>query len=427
MSQEHENLRAQLADAREKSDKLFEILRPGAIYERAVSERHRFIFYRGHVDAFDWNLLRVNTLGLSPFRAEWDRLFAFGIDPESSDLPSDSAGDWPSEKEVRAYCDETRRCIDARFPGLEPQRVHAAIEHRLMHLETLAYLLHNLDYRLKSGEDEMAITKGAGPANVFMPIPEGDVTLGQHPDRFGWDNEFPCHRPAVASFEIQKYMVTNGDYLSFVEEGAPPPHFWVKRDGEWFLRRMFSEIPLPLDWPVWTTHAEASSYAAHYGFRLPAEEEFHRAAFGTPRGAERAYPWGDEAPTPGRGNFDLASWNPGPVDGNSSGDSAFGISQMVGNGWEWTSTLFQPFEGFAPAPFYPGYSANFFDGKHYVLKGASPRTARPLFRRSFRNWFRGDYRYAFAGFRCVSDDGRGDVNRSPAVEPEAGRGDRLRP
>jgi formylglycine-generating enzyme required for sulfatase activity len=73
----------------------------------------------------------------------------------------------------------------------------------------------------------------------------------------------------------------------------------------------------------------------------------------------------------------------------------------VGNGWEWTSTPFAPFNGFTPTPNYPGYSSNFFDGKHYVLKGGSQRTAARLLRRSFRNWFRPDYPYVYATFRCV--------------------------
>jgi formylglycine-generating enzyme required for sulfatase activity len=76
---------------------------------------------------------------------------------------------------------------------------------------------------------------------------------------------------------------------------------------------------------------------------------------------------------------------------------------MVGNGWEWTSTPFGPFPGFTPAPNYPGYSANFFDGHHYVLKGASPRTAACFLRRSFRNWFRPEYSYVYATFRCVEE------------------------
>jgi formylglycine-generating enzyme required for sulfatase activity len=75
---------------------------------------------------------------------------------------------------------------------------------------------------------------------------------------------------------------------------------------------------------------------------------------------------------------------------------------MVGNGWEWTASVFEPFSGFEPFAFYAGYSANFFDGGHYVLKGGSARTAACLLRRSFRNWYQPHYPYIYAGFRCVS-------------------------
>ena len=79
------------------------------------------------------------------------------------------------------------------------------------------------------------------------------------------------------------------------------------------------------------------------------------------------------------------------------------MAGLLGNGWEWTSSAFEPFEGFQPFPFYPGYSANFFDGKHYVMKGGSPRTEACMLRRSFRNWFQPHYQYVYAGFRCVSE------------------------
>ena len=393
-----------LQQARFRSDRLFDLLCPRAIYERAVAERHRFIFYRGHLEAFDWNLLAIDFLRREPFHPEWDSLFAFGIDPESTDLPTDSAEDWPSEESVQAYCEQTRREIDDTFSSLPAERIHVAIEHRLMHLETLAYLLHNLDHSLKLGTDEQAETRGALGDNPLLAIPEGAVTLGQDDGCFGWDNEFPRNTQEVASFRIQRHKVTNGEYLRFVDQGAAPPHFWSRQGGGWRLRRMFSHISLPLDWPVWVTHMEASAYAAWKGWRLPSEAEFHRAAYGTPEEGESVYPWGGFPPSPDRGNFDFRQWNPCAVDATPAGDSAFGVSQLVGNGWEWTSTVFHPFNGFQPAPFYPGYSADFFDDKHYVLKGASPRTAAPLLRRPFRNWFRGEYQYAFTGFRCVSDD-----------------------
>ena len=168
---------------------------------------------------------------------------------------------------------------------------------------------------------------------------------------------------------------------------------------------MFEEIPLPLDWPVYVSHAEAAAYARFAGKALPTEAQFHRAAYGTPEGGERAYPWGDDPSFVDRGNFNFGQWDPAAVGSYPRGRSAFGVEDMLGNGWEWTSTHFEPFAGFESFPFYPGYSANFFDRKHYVMKGASPRTAACMLRRSFRNWFQPHYPFVYSSFRCVSSQG----------------------
>ncbi|HMD31903.1 MAG TPA: SUMF1/EgtB/PvdO family nonheme iron enzyme, partial [Candidatus Acidoferrales bacterium] len=116
---------------------------------------------------------------------------------------------------------------------------------------------------------------------------------------------------------------------------------------------------------------------------------------------ERLYPWGDTHPDASRGNFGGARWDPESVAAHPEGASAFGVRDLLGNGWEWTSTPFAPFAGFEPFPFYPGYSADFFDGRHFVMKGGSPRTAECLLRRPFRNWFQPRYPYVYATFRCV--------------------------
>jgi iron(II)-dependent oxidoreductase len=164
---------------------------------------------------------------------------------------------------------------------------------------------------------------------------------------------------------------------------------------------MFGETPLPLNAPVWVTYREAASYAEWKGMRLPSEPEFHRAAYATLDGEERPYPWGNEPPDASRGNFDFHHWDATDAESTPAGDSAFGVSQLVGNGWEWTSTQFGPFPGFEQFSFYPGYSQNFFDEEHYVMKGGSPRTAACMVRRSFRNWFRPNYPYVYAGFRVA--------------------------
>jgi gamma-glutamyl hercynylcysteine S-oxide synthase len=151
------------------------------------------------------------------------------------------------------------------------------------------------------------------------------------------------------------------------------------------------------------SNEQAQAYARWAGMRLPSEAEYHRAAFGTPSGDERPFPWGDERPAPQYGNFGFERFDPEPVDAHPAGVSAWGVADLVGNGWEWTSTPFAPLPGFEPMASYPQYSADFFDGKHYVMKGASPVTASALIRRSFRNWFFGDYPYMYAKFRCVAE------------------------
>lgn len=150
------------------------------------------------------------------------------------------------------------------------------------------------------------------------------------------------------------------------------------------------------------THQQATAYARWKGRRLPSEAEYHRAAFGTPQSDERAFPWGNAPPGPSRGNFGFARFDPVPIGSYPDGASAWGVNDLVGNGWEWTSTPFAPFPGFEPMASYPQYSVDFFDGAHFVMKGASPVTHERLVRRSFRNWFRPDYPYVYATFRCVS-------------------------
>jgi formylglycine-generating enzyme required for sulfatase activity len=151
------------------------------------------------------------------------------------------------------------------------------------------------------------------------------------------------------------------------------------------------------------SQAEASAYARWKGRRLPSEAEYHRAAFGAPDGRERPYPWGAAPPDSSRGHFNFAGWDPVPAGSRPMGASAWGVHDLMGNGWEWTSTVFGPFDGFTPMVSYPEYSADFFDGLHYVMKGASPATATELLRPSFRNWFRSNYPFVYAKFRTVGD------------------------
>ncbi|WP_233852592.1 SUMF1/EgtB/PvdO family nonheme iron enzyme [Paraburkholderia sp. HD33-4] len=421
----HHPLVQRLLDARQVTDDLFAIVKPDYLYERPIRERHRVVFYIGHLEAFDRNLLDQRLFDLPAFAPPLDQLFAFGIDPVGGGFPTDQPADWPSLDAVRAYATCARRQIDAALDELgnpthdeaAVQLLNVAIEHRLMHAETLAYMLHQLPLEQKNTAlREPVVTRAEQRDGLssMVSVPAGTTVLGmpREAGRFGWDNEFGALGVELPAFEIDRYMVTNGAFLEFLEDGGyRDPKWWspkdlawkeagriehpagwsqrVSQDGRagWTLRTMFDDVPLPLDWPVYASHAEASAYARWAGKALPTEAQWQRAAHGAPHAAS--------------GNFDFRSWDPRPVDAHPDNVSTCGAEGQFGNGWEWTSTLFEALPGFEAFPFYPGYSANFFDGQHYVLKGGSARTALCMLRPEFRNWFQPHYQYVYAGFRCV--------------------------
>jgi len=429
---------ARLAQARALTDALFDSIQPEFMYERPIAERHRIIFYLGHLEAFDWNLLSAATgrgQGLAAAAdADFHRLFAFGIDPLGTTLPQDQPADWPRLPALHHYRQAVRDGLDevvsdlpcewpnpwagrADHPADAACLLNVAIEHRLMHAETLAYMLHRLPVgALRPNEHPAQIAAALPPQHPWHPrqvdIPAGPVVLGESRSHavFGWDNEFGTHEQMVPAFAIDQCMVTNGQYLAFMAEGGyecaehwtaddwawrvgqgiEQPVFWRRSGGEaWRLRAMHHELPLPLDWPVYVSHAEARAYAHWAGKALPTEAQWMRAAMGV------------EALDAGQCNADFRRWDPQPVHLGQQ-LSQHGVMGLFGNGWEWTSTPFAPFDGFEPFAFYPGYSKDFFDGQHFVLKGGSPRTAACLLRPSFRNWFQAHYQHAYAGFRCVS-------------------------
>ncbi|MDP3774011.1 MAG: SUMF1/EgtB/PvdO family nonheme iron enzyme [Gemmatimonadales bacterium] len=433
------SLRERLEAAWERSDSIFALLTDQALLARPIALRQPFIFYVGHLPAFGWNQVWRGVLGREPFDPAFDALFQRGIDPVGVDAyePANPA-DWPPPAQVLAYRDRVRDAIRAAFgdvAALEGRDVLAdrgriwqiVIEHELMHHETLLYMIQQLPPALKLKPRDLPAyrTQGAA-ANGDVPVPGGAVTLGADFERtqFGWDNEFPEHHTRVASLTMDRTPVRNTEYLEFMEAGGyeraelwaeddwawrlrvghDHPTFWVRGGAGWRYRTLFDELPLDqvADWPVYVSWAEAKAYAQWKGAALPTEAELHRAAYGTQDGGSRAYPWGDTAPAPEHGNFGFRNWAPTPVGAHPAGASAWGVLDLVGNGWEWTESRFGPFPGFkAYARTYAGYSADFFDDQHYVMLGASYATDPALVRRSFRNWFQPHYPYVFAKFRCV--------------------------
>lgn len=423
---------------RSRSRALFDVLVDEAYYDQPIALRNPIVFYDGHLPAFSFNTLVKKALGRASIDERLEQLFARGIDPSEADGSStDTRNNWPSRETVRAFVEEAdRRVLDALereeldrpgHPLLDrSEAVFAILEHEAMHQETLLYMWHRLPFTQKRKPEHYAprVDAPVAPRN-WIAVAGGPATLGVDRDAepFGWDNERPSRILDVPAFSIERDDVTNAAFLEFVEgggyrheswwrpedwawlrrEGVAHPLFWERHGVAWYWRGMFDLIPLPPSWPVYVTFAEAAAYARWRGARLPTEAEFQRAAFGTPDGRERRHPWGDAEPDGAHGVFDFSSWDPEPAGSHPDGRSAWGVDDLVGNGWEWTSTPFAPFPGFAPLPSYPEYSTDFFDGEHFVMKGASPATARELLRPTFRNWFRARYPYVYATFRCVRE------------------------
>jgi len=424
-----------------RSSALFDLIaNDETYYSQPISLRHPLVFYEGHLPAFSFNTLVKKALGQASLDPDLELLFARGIDPDRATGLSPDAGRnsklWPNRDRVRSFAAAADERVlqalqnaDLDQPGHAfLDRAEAAftiLEHEAMHQETLLYMWHRL--RLDQKRRPMGYqprTDGEASRQDWIEVPEGRVTRGvdRHAVLFAWDNEQgPCSEQ-VGRFLVERHNVTNEAFLAFVDAGGydqpqywsaddwawlqqeqvEHPLFWERIGSQWCWRGMFDRIPLPPAWPVYVSHAEATAYARWSDARLPTEAEFTRAAYGSPVG-ERVYPWGDTPPSARFGVFDFDSWDPEPAGSHPAGRSAWDIHDLAGNGWEWTSTPFAPFPGFQPRASYPEYSADFFDGQHFVMKGASPATASELIRPTFRNWFRPRYPYVYATFRCARD------------------------
>lgn len=419
-----------------RSDLVLGLVAKDALLDRPIALRHPFVFYLGHLPAFGWNQVCRRVLRRESPRPDFDDLFERGIDPLSErDPAARRVFAWPAVDEIAAYRDRVREALRGAHAEVaarhDPRIYNVVLEHEVMHHETLLYMLHQLDRAKRTRPAGVpAPVGGTGErrrCGETVRVPEGEAVLGADFARapFGWDNEFPEFRVRVPAFEIDALPVTNESFREFVAAGGYSnralfsaegweakekyglrhPLFWKETGaGSYAVATLFEDVPFDVAarWPVTVSWIEANAYARWRGARLATEPEFHRAAYSTPGGERRPWPWGAEPPAPRHGNFDFANWAPTPVGSHPDGASAFAVEDLVGDGWEWTGSTFGPFPGFrAWIESYPGYSSDFFDAKHYVLLGASWATGAELVRRSFRNWFQPNYPYVFAKFRCV--------------------------
>jgi iron(II)-dependent oxidoreductase len=333
--------------------------------------------------------------------------------------------------DARTYCRTVRsRALDSldklADDGPDSQAAFSfglVISHENQHDETMLQALS-----LRAGAPLLG---GGSPLPAGRPgvtgtsvlVPGGEFVLGVDAvtEPHSLDNERPAHVVEVPAFRIGRVPVTNGEWRQFIDDGGyGQPRWWS--DGGWAHRQQagltaprfwnpdgtrirFGHVEdIPADEPVQhVTFFEAEAYAAWAGARLPTEVEWEKACAWDPAaGARRRFPWGASEPTSHVANLDGDALRPAPVGAYPAGASAYGVEQMLGDVWEWTSSPLKPWPGFTPMV-YERYSQPFFDGDYKVLRGGSWAVASSIMRPSFRNWDRPIRRQIFSGVRLAWD------------------------
>lgn len=330
----------------------------------------------------------------------------------------------------RSIIDEVRRRLDA--PALTPEEHYLCqycIAHQNMHIESLVWARQTLAYPAPA-----SVLTPERPAGTHLParsgiagdaaVPAGRYPVGMPADsphfatrEFSFDNERPAFAIDLDAFAISKTLVSNREFLTFVEDGgysspaawsyggrwwrqeeAPAhPLYWREKRGQWQLRRFDKWIDLPLDAPVLhLSFWEAEAFATWAGRRLPTEYEWEAAA----RGANgRPFPWGESMDLT-RVDMNVEHMAAAPVDAISSGASPAGCLQMIGTVWEWTTSQYLPYAGFA-VDMYP-YMSTLQFGDHKTTRGGSCATSSCLIRSTYRQAYLPGRRDVFTGFRTCA-------------------------
>ena len=411
-----------------------------AYYRKPIALRHPLIFYFGHTATFFINKLILAGLLEQRLEPRFESMFAVGVDEMSWDDLDESNYDWPSVQSVRDYRQRVRTAVIGLIERL-PLRlpivwdspwwpILMGIEHERIHLETSSVLIRqqSLDCLRTDPAWEPCRETGEPPANPLVPVAAGSIRLDKDQataPHYGWDNEYGLHEAEVPAFEASRTLVSNREFLAFVETGgyetdswwtpeglawrqfsqARFPTFWVPEPAGWRLRLMLETVPMPWNWPVEVNYHEAKAFclwkAEQTGtlVRLPTEDEWYRlhAVAGCPE---------VPADRPAAANLHLDHWASScPVDRFAQGD----FCDVTGNVWQWTETPIYPFAGFRVHPLYDDFTTPTFDERHNLIKGGSwiscgnesLRSARYAFRRHF---------FQHAGFRTV-------VGAAPGLPP----------
>lgn len=433
------DLPSSLIEAWSRTDVLFlnEVTESRAL-EQPISLRHPFIFYLGHLPAFAINTARLASTSYPEAAllllsvSEKDIMFSRGIDPDTDDPSLIHAHParpqaYPTWNEVLTYRDTVRGALCSIATLLPCATFTLIAEHDFMHIETLYYMLaQSATLRISPipVSKELREVRNARtiPSQTnWITIPEGPAHLGLCPggsystgeiagSSFAWDNEFPETIVATPSFQLAEFPVTVAQYYEFIAAGGyTKSQFWTSDATDWIKREgvafpaswrragdgSFDVVTVDgivrasdaAAWPVSVCLAEARAYATWKNVRIMSEAEWDRASC--------------EGGGISEGNFGFKARR--PVDIGVLEKNTGKVRELAGNGWELVDTLLEKEEGWEAMRLYPEYSSDFFDGKHFILKGASWATSAALVRKSFRNFYQSRYPFVFSKFRLARD------------------------
>ncbi len=420
----------ELHSARQRSLSLLEPLSDHDLRAQHSHLMSPLVWDLAHVGHYEELWLIRNLTGAPPTCAEYDDIYDAFKHPrrERPSLPILGPADARTfVADVRARALDVLDHAELDSALLRNAFVYGmVVQHEHQHDETMLATVQLRDTAYPVVEDPQPHGRPLGTAEVFVDA--GPFVMGTDLEPWAYDNERPAHEVDLDAFWIDTAPVTNADFAAFVADGGydrrvwwtdggwawrsesalEHPQFWMRDGAGWWLRTRLGAVEvLPADEPV--QHVcwyEADAYARWAGKRLPTETEWEKAASWDPAsGRKRRYPWGDEPPRPDLANLGQRRLGPDPVGSHPLGVSPYGCHQMVGDVWEWTSSDFEAYPGFASFP-YREYSEVFFGSDFKVLRGGSWATHPLAMRTTFRNWDYPIRRQIFAGFRCARDAGR---------------------
>ncbi|KRD13925.1 hypothetical protein ASE39_18045 [Acidovorax sp. Root267] len=365
---------------------------------------------------FETFVLEPNEPGFAPFNPAFRVLFNSYYNGVGAKHPRPQRGllTRPPLDEVRAY----RANVDQRMARLLPTVLNDAalcalielgLQHEQQHQELLVtdvkHLLScNSTHPAYRAADDGAATSAAGdlalvPATEpfgWLKLDGGLVDIGHRGDGFAFDNESPRHRTYLAPYALASRLVTNAEWLAFVEgggydnpahwlaegwdwrvaQGLDHPLYWQRMDsGVWHAFTLAGLQPLRGDLPVvHLSYYEADAYARWVGARLPTEAEWEHAA--------------------------QAVAADGHDDGGHDGQA---LEQLFGSAWQWTQSSYAAYPGFRTAEGAVGEYNGKFMVNQYVLRGSSCATPAGHARSTYRNFFPATARWQYTGLRLARD------------------------